>query len=248
MGKIVSVALITGASSGIGAATAIAFAEAGWDVMAAGRDEARLEEVADVSDNISIWSGELDNSEDCDELIADAIDEFGGLDCLVNSAGIFVHGDAAATTDENWRDTMSINLNVPFFLSRASLPHLQVAAGSIVNIASYWGLHAGNHALAYCVSKGGLIMLTKALAKDTAADGIRVNAICPGDVDTPMLAAIAEGTDIATDAFLENAAEQSPNGRIATPEEIASLALYLASDAASQITGTAIPIDGGLSA
>jgi len=243
-----SIALVTGASSGIGAATAIAFAEAGWDVMAAGRDEGRLEEVADVSDNIAIWSGELSDSDECDELIADTIDEFGALDCLVNSAGILLRGDAGETSDDEWRDTMTINLDVPFFLCRAAIPHLQKTSGSIVNISSYWGLQAGARALAYSTSKGGLIMLTKALAKDTAADGIRVNAICPGAVDTPMLAAGAEAADQEAQEFLESVAEFSPNGRISTPEEVAGLTLFLASDAASQITGTAIPIDGGLAA
>jgi len=243
-----SIALVTGASSGIGAATAIAFAEAGWDVMAAGRDEGRLEEVADVSDNIAIWSGELSDSDECDELIADTIDEFGALDCLVNSAGILLRGDAGETSDDDWRDTMTINLDVPFFLCRAAIPHLQKTSGSIVNISSYWGLQAGARALAYSTSKGGLIMLTKALAKDTAADGIRVNAICPGAVDTPMLAAGAEAADQEAQEFLESVAEFSPNGRISTPEEVAGLTLFLASDAASQITGTAIPIDGGLAA
>jgi NAD(P)-dependent dehydrogenase (short-subunit alcohol dehydrogenase family) len=243
-----SIALITGASSGIGAATAIAFAEAGWDVMAAGRDEGRLEEVADVSDNIAIWSGELSGSDECDELVADAIDEFGALDCLVNSAGILLRGDAGETSDDDWRDTMTINLDVPFFLCRAAIPHLQKTSGSIVNISSYWGLQAGIRALAYSTSKGGLIMLTKALAKDTAADGIRVNAVCPGGVDTPMLAAGAEAAGQETQEFLDSVAEFSPNGRITTPEEVAGLTLFLASDAASQITGTAIPIDGGLAA
>ena len=242
------VALVTGASSGIGAATAIAFAEAGWDVMAAGRDEGRLEEVADVSDNIAIWSGELSDSDECDELIADTIDEFGGIDCLVNSAGILLRGDAGETSDDDWRDTMTINLDVPFFLSRAAIPHLQKTNGSIVNISSYWGLQAGERAVAYSTSKGALIMLTKALAKDTAADGIRVNAICPGGVDTPMLAAGAEAAGQETQDFLDAVAEFSPNGRISTPEDIATLTLYLASDAASMITGTAIPMDGGLSA
>ena len=242
-----SVVLVTGASSGIGAATAIAFAEAGWDVMAAGRDEGRLEEVADVSENIVTWSGELGESEDCDELIADTIDEFGALDCLVNSAGVLVHADVADTTDDDWLDTMTVNLNVPFFLSRAALPYLQRSEGSIVNIASYWGLQAGKGVSAYCASKGGLIMLTKALAVDTAADGVRVNAICPGGVDTPMLAAGAD-EEQDTDEFLELVASHSPNGRISTPEDIAALTLFLTGDTASQITGTAIPIDGGLSA
>ena len=243
-----SVALVTGASSGIGAATAIAFAEAGWDVMAAGRDEGRLEEVADVSDNIAIWSGELSDGEECDELMNDTIDEFGALDCLVNSAGILLRGDAGETSDEEWRDTMTINLDVPFFLSRAAIPHLQKTSGSIVNISSYWGLQAGERAVAYSTSKGGLIMLTKALAKDTAGDGIRVNAICPGGVDTPMLAAGAEESGQDSQDFLETVAEFSPNGRISSPEDIAALTLFLASDAASMITGTAIPMDGGLSA
>ncbi|MBT8090391.1 MAG: SDR family oxidoreductase [Gammaproteobacteria bacterium] len=243
-----SVVLVTGASSGIGAATAIAFAEAGWDVMAAGRDEGRLEEVADVSTKIVTWSGELAESEDCDELVRDTLDEFGHLDCLVNNAGVIVRASVVDTSDEEWRYTMAINLDVPFFLSRAALPHLLSAEGSIVNIASDWGLRGGERAAAYCASKGGLVLLTKAMAKDHARDGLRVNAICPGDVDTPMLAAEADEQGMELDAYLEEAAEEIPSGRVATPEEIAGLALFLASDAATHITGAAVPIDGGVTA
>ncbi|MDX1515862.1 MAG: SDR family oxidoreductase [Woeseiaceae bacterium] len=242
-----SVALVTGASSGIGAAIAIAFAEEGWDVMAAGRDEERLAEVAEIHDAIATWAGELDGPADCDELVNDTIDEFGELDCLVNSAGILLRGDATDTSDEDWRDTMSINLDVPFYLSRAAIPYLAESAGCIVNIASYWGLHPGERTVAYSTSKGGLLLLTKAMAKDHASDGIRINAVCPGGVDTPMLAAGAEEADEDIDEFLETAASFSPNERIATPEEIAALVLFLASDEATHITGTAIPIDGGLS-
>jgi len=243
-----NVALVTGASSGIGAAVAIAFAEAGWSVMAAGRDEGRLSEVADVSENISTWTGELEESTDCDELVADTIDEFGSIDCLVNAAGILLRGTADDTSDEEWRDTLSINLDIPFFLSRAAIPSLLTTEGSIVNIASYWGLSAGDRAVAYCASKGGLIMMTRAMALDHAADGVRINAICPGGVDTPMLVGDIQdqGGDIAS--FLSDVAAGSPNGRIATPEDIAGLVLFLASDAASHMTGTAIPIDGGLMA
>lgn len=243
-----SVALVTGASSGIGAAIAIAFAEAGWDVMAAGRDEGRLEEVADVSDNIAIWTGELAESEECDELVADTIDEFGSLDCLVNCAGVIVRADVGDTSDEDWRYTMNINLDVPFFLSRAALPHLLNSSGSIVNIASDWGLKAGERAAAYCASKGALVLLTKSMAIDHAGDGLRVNAVCPGDVDTPMLAAEAEDTDTDLDEYLAQAAEEVPSGRIATPEDVAALTLFLASDESAHINGTAIPIDGGGSA
>ena len=165
------IAVVTGASSGIGAAIAIELADAGWGVMAAGRDEGRLEEVADISESIGTWAGDLDDSETCDELIAETIDEFGQIDCLVNSAGILFRGNAAQTSDEEWRDTMSINLDIPFFLSRAAIPHLVSTAGSIINIASDWGLRAGPRAVSYCVSKGGLIQLTKAMALDHARDG-----------------------------------------------------------------------------
>ncbi len=240
-----SVALVTGASSGIGAATAIAFAEAGWEVMAAGRDEGRLEEVADVSDSIAVWSGELTESGDCDELVADTIDEFGHLDCLVNNAGVIVRASVADTSDEEWRYTMGINLDVPFYLSRAALPHLLQSTGSIVNIASDWGLRGGERAAAYCASKGAIVQLTKAMAIDHARDGLRINAVCPGDVDTPMLANEADESDVDLDEYLEKAAEGNPNGRIGTPEEVAALVLFLASDNVTHITGTAIPIDGG---
>lgn len=243
-----SVALVTGASSGIGAAIAIAFAEAGWEVMAAGRDEGRLEEVADVSDNIAIWAGELSESEACDDLLADTIDEFGSLDCLVNNAGVIVRASVADTSNQDWRYTMGINLDVPFYLSRAALPHLLQSAGSIVNIASDWGLKGGERAAAYCASKGALVQLTRAMAIDHAPDGLRVNAICPGDIDTPMLVSEAEDNDIDIDEFLAQAADASPNGRIGTPEEVAALAVFLASDIANHISGTAIPIDGGSSA
>ena len=137
------VALVTGASSGIGAAIALEFAGAGWGIMAAGRDEGRLAEVADESENIATWAGELGSSDDCDELIVDTIEEFGTLDCLVNSAGIYIPADISETSDDDWRTTMSINVDVPFYLSRSALPHLLRTSGSIVNIASDSGLQGG---------------------------------------------------------------------------------------------------------
>ncbi len=227
---------------------AIEFADAGWNVMAAGRDEGRLEEVADVSDKISTWAGELIDAEDCDELVSDTIEEFGAIDCLINSAGVLPRGNAEETSDDDWRDTMAINLDVPFYLSRATLPYLLKTGGSIINMASFWGLRAGPRAMAYCVSKGGLIQMTRAMALDYAAEDVRVNAICPGGVDTPMLADGAVDADMDVDSFLGMIADGSPNKRIADPLDIAALAIFLASDAAKHITGTAIPIDGGLQA
>lgn len=243
-----SVVLVTGASSGIGAAIAIAFAEEGWDVMAAGRNEGRLEEVADVSDKIVTWAGELETSEDCDELLADTIDEFGQLDCLVNNAGIFISGSVAETSDDDWRSTMTINLDVPFWLSRAALPQLLKAGGNIVNIASDWGLHAAADAAAYAASKGGLVLLSKSMARDHAGEGLRVNAICPGDVDTPMLAAEAEGSGLSLDEYMEEMNAAVPSGRVADPEDVAALAVFLAGNAASHINGTAILVDGAAGA
>lgn len=243
-----SVLLVTGASSGIGAAVAIAFAEAGWDVMASGRDEPRLDELAEAAENIVTWAGELESSDDCDELVADTLDEFGRIDCLVNSAGVFFRGDAAETDDEDWRETLAVNLDIPFFLSRAALPHLVEVEGSIVNVACTGGVRAERRSVAYATSKGGLIMLTKAMAQDHARDGVRINAVCPGCVDTPMLAAAAEEAGEDVDRYLERMAEQSPNGRISSPEDVAAVVLFLAGDASAQITGAVIPIDGGAGA
>ena len=243
-----SVVLVTGASSGIGAAIAIAFAEQGWDVMAAGRDEARLDEVAEVSDRIVTWAGELETSEDCDDLIADTLDEFGRLDCLVNNAGVFVPADITETSDEDWRHTLTINLDVPFYLSRAAMPQLLQNEGSIINIASDWGVRGGARAVAYCASKGGLVLMTRAMARDHAADGVRINAICPGDIDTPMLTSEARAKGIDEDEYIEQAAAAIPSGRVGTPEEVAALALFLAGDAATHINGTAMLIDGAFNA
>jgi len=245
---MMSVVLVTGASSGIGAAIAIAFAEQGWDVMAAGRDEARLDEVAEVSDRIVTWAGELETSEDCDDLIADTLDEFGRLDCLVNNAGVFVPADITETSDEDWRHTLTINLDVPFYLSRAAMPQLLQNEGSIINVASDWGVRGGARAVAYCASKGGLVLMTRAMARDHAADGVRINAICPGDIDTPMLTSEARAKGIDEDEYIEQAAAAIPSGRVGTPEEVAALALFLAGDAATHINGTAMLIDGAFNA
>lgn len=242
---MLKVAIITGASSGIGAATAIAFHNQGYQVVLAGRDESRLNAIAESLERSAVWAGDLINSDACDELVRFTLQTFARLDVLVNCAGVIHRFTAEHTTNAQWENTMAVNLNAPFYLSRAALPHMKPAGGSIINIASDWGLQGGELAAAYCASKGGLVLLTKAMALDHARDKIRVNAICPGDVDTPMLEIEAKqrGKDYVS-AMLENNAD-SPTGRITLPEEVAALCLYLASDVAAQITGTAIPIDGG---
>ena len=134
---------------------------------------------------------------------------------------------------------MTINLDVPFWLSRAALPHLLNAGGSILNIASDWGLNAAVDAAAYAASKGGLVLLSKSMARDHAREGLRVNAICPGDVDTPMLAGEAEGSGLTLDEYMEEMNAAVPSGRVADPEDVAALALFLAGGAAAHINGTA---------
>lgn len=241
-------ALVTGASSGIGTAVALRLANDGYSVMAAGRDVERTNLLCGQHESIRAWTGDLTTSASCAALMEACIGEFGRLDVLVNNAGIYEAANAEQTTDRLWSQTIAVNLDAPFYLSREALPHLRRSRGAIVNIASDWGLVGGKGAVAYCASKGGIVLMTKAMALDHAHEKIRVNAICPGDVETPMLYAegAARGLD-RTDAMRE-ADAASPTGRVTTADEVAALVLYLASDAAAQITGTAIPIDGGNSA
>jgi len=239
------IALVTGASSGIGAAIAHRLARDGWQVFAAGRDATRTNALAAAGSTIRPWVGALATSADAESLVADCVQAFGGLDLLVNNAGIYEIADAEATTDDAWQRTIAINLSMPFYLSRAALPELRKRKGSIVNIASDWGLKGGANAVAYCASKGGLVLMTRAMAIDHSAEGIRVNAICPGDVETPMLyrSGATRGVDAKT--ALRDANADSRSGRVTTPGEVAAVVAFLASEEARQITGAALPIDGG---
>ena len=241
----VKAALVTGASSGIGAAVARRLAGDGYSVMAAGRDAARTKALASGSPAIKAWIGDLTSADACNRLVGDCVKAFGRLDVLVNNAGIYHLADAGHTTDEVWNQTIAINLTAAFLLSRAALPQLRKSQGAIVNIASDWGLVGGRNAVAYCASKGGLVLMSKAMALDHAAEGVRINAVCPGDVETPMLyrSGATHGHD--RKRALREANEASRTGRVTTPEEVAALVAFLASDEAAQITGAAIPIDGG---
>ncbi|MFC3053663.1 SDR family NAD(P)-dependent oxidoreductase [Kordiimonas pumila] len=239
------VVLITGASSGIGKAAAIAFAEAGYSVAAAGRNQSALDGLAKQHPNVlHPFISDLDGPHACNLLVEACLKQFGRLDALVNNAGILERANAEETSDRLWRNTMSVNLDVPFYLSRAAIPHLKKTRGRIINISSDWGINAGKRAVAYCVSKSGLIMLTKTMAKDYAADGVTVNAVCPGDVLTPML----EKEAAEQNANIQDWHARSPTGRLTEVHDIAAAILYLASGAAAQITGTTLLVDGGANA
>ncbi len=239
------VALVTGASSGIGEAVTRRLASDGYSVMAAGRDTGRTAELASELPSVQTWVGDLTSSEACNRLMAACIEAFGRLDVLVNNAGIYHQADAEQTTDQIWQQTLAINLSAPFFLSRAAMPYLRKSKGVIINIASDWGLVGGRNAVAYCASKGGLVLMSKAMTMDHAAEGVRINAVCPGDVETPMLYRSGAAHGLDEPSALREANASSRTGRVTTAAEVAALVAFLASEDAAQITGAAIPIDGG---
>lgn len=247
------VALVTGASSGIGRATALALARAGYRLVLAGRNEERLREVLFGCEacgaSVETWLGNVADAAACDDLAAIAASRYGRLDLLVNNAGIIHRASVDETSDAQWHETLSVNLSSVFFLSRAAIPLMRTqGTGCIVNVASDWGLVGGERAAAYCASKGAVVQLTRAMALDHSREGIRVNAVCPGDVDTPMLDREAAQRGVDPVAARVRAADEIPDGRLATPEDVAETILFLASPGARHIVGAAIPVDGGATA
>lgn len=247
------VALVTGATSGIGEATAIAAAAAGARVMLTGRDggkaSAVLRRIEETGGTGDVILGDVALSSFCDEAVARTMSTYGRLDVLANIAGTMWRGDALDTDDEAWRRVMATNLDGAFFMARAAIRTMKEAGGgAIINLASTVGLVGTPGMPAYCASKGAVVNLTRALALDHATDGIRVNAVCPGAVDTPMLVSGHRGAGNSPDEVLDRNRAGIPQGRIPKPEEIARLIIFLASDDSLHITGAAISIDGGYTA
>ncbi|HVF88443.1 MAG TPA: glucose 1-dehydrogenase [Blastocatellia bacterium] len=237
--------LVTGASSGIGRATAEIFLEEGATVALAGRHEGTLAEVADeFADDAFIILADLASPEQSERCVARAVELMGGLDCLVNSAGILKSGSIEETSLDSWDEMMNINLRSVFYLMKLAVPHLERSRGNIVNVSSVTGLRAFPNVLAYCVSKAGVDQLTRCAALELAPKGIRVNAVNPGVVVSGLHRSGGMSEE-AYGAFLEHGKSTHPLGRVGEPREIAELIYFLASDKAGWITGETVSIDGG---
>ena len=243
------VALITGGTSGIGEATALLFSQEGARLAIAGRNQERGQKLArriEAAGGHAIFlECDVRFAEHCRRTVDATLHAFGRLDVLFNNAGVYYPHTALDCTEEEWDRQMDVNLKGAFLMSKYALPGM-IAQGSgvIINNSSGWGLVGGDSAVAYCASKGGMVLLTKAMAIDHGRQGIRVNCICPGDVDTPMLPEDARMRGLKWQDYMAGAANR-PMGRIGTPEEIAKAVLFLASDDSSFITGAALAVDGG---
>jgi NAD(P)-dependent dehydrogenase (short-subunit alcohol dehydrogenase family) len=243
------VAVITGGTSGIGEATALLFANEGASVAVTGRNEERgravVAKIVAGGGKALFISTDVRKADDCRRAVDDTLRAFGKIDVLFNNAGVFYPHTILDCTEEEWDMQMDVNLKGTFLMSKFVLPGM-IARGSgvIVNNSSGWGLVGGDKAVAYCASKGGVVLLTKAMAVDHGRQGIRVNCVCPGDVDTPMLPEDARLRGLKWEDYLAGCANR-PMGRIGTVEEIAKAVLFLASEESSFMTGAALVVDGG---
>jgi NAD(P)-dependent dehydrogenase (short-subunit alcohol dehydrogenase family) len=242
------VAIVTGASSGIGRATALAFARAGASVAAVARDAAALEPVVAECQHagaaaIAVLS-DLTAAGSPDEVVQATVTRFGGVDTVVNAAGVIAMGTTDATDDDLWDRVMNINVRAPFRLMRSAFPYLKERRGSVVNVSSVNGRRVFPNLAVYNTSKAALNQLTRTAAIDWAPLGVRVNAVCPG-VTVTNLHRRSGMSEEAYDAFLNRSKETHPLGRPGQPDEIAALILFLASDQTGWVTGETIAIDGG---
>ncbi len=232
-------ALVTGAAGGIGGAVLAALRARGVRVAAADRDVSGVE--ADLA-----LPGDLRDPAYADGLAAAAVKGLGRLDILVNNAGVITRGKVDETTDADWALSMAVNVEAPFRLCRAAIPLMAAAGGgAIVNVASCWGLRPGPGHAVYCMTKAALASLTQCMGMDHAPQGIRINAVCPNEVNTPMLRTGFARRGFDPDLAIAELGKTVPLGRIAAPEDIADVILFLASDAARYMCGALVEVNGG---
>ena len=240
------IAIVTGAGSGIGRACAIALASEGAKVALVARRQDRLASVArEIGGSALVLPADISKQTEISRVIDQVVSRFGGLNVLVNNAGILHIGTVEQITEEQWDQTFDINVRGLWLLSRSVLPHLRKAGGgSIINVASVLGINGARNRASYAPSKGAVVLLTKCMAIDHGHEKIRVNAICPSFVETDLTAAVvSQAPD--PDAVRRERIAVHPIGRLGQPEDIAGMAVYLASDESSWVTGAVFPVDGG---
>ena len=239
------VALVTGGNGGIGLAMAKGLAGAGARVAIAGRDEAKAKEaLAALGDGSAFVRVEMDDEASCRAMVAETGERLGGLDILINNAGMSIRKPAEEFSGDEWRQVIDTNLNGTFYAAQAAHPLMKAAGGGkIVNIGSMMSIFGAPFAAPYASSKGAVVQLTKALATGWARDNIQVNAVLPGWIDT----ALTQRARREVDGLHDRALARTPAGRWGVPDDLAGIAVFLASPASDFVTGAAIPVDGGYS-
>ncbi|MDT4809255.1 SDR family NAD(P)-dependent oxidoreductase [Pseudomonas jinjuensis] len=243
------VVVITGGAGGVGQALVRLFAAEGARLMISDINadgcQAMVEQARELGAEADCLAGNLREKEYCEAVIARAVERFGGVDILLNNAGIIPRGTIEETTDEMWFTAMDVNLNAAFFLCRAAIPHMKKrGGGAIVNTSSVWGTHPGPGHVAYCTSKGAVAAFSQNLGRDCAPFGIRVNAVCPHEINTPMIRTGFERRGLDPDKAVEELNRTVPLGRIAEPEDIADVIAFLASDQARYVAGATLEVTG----
>lgn len=242
------VALVTGAAGGVGQTLVRKLADEGAAVVLSDLAEEKTsrlaQEIRDRQGRAVHLAGDIRDPEHCGKLVELAEKEFGRLDIVANNAGIIPRGTILETTDDMWHTALDVNLTAMFYICRAAIPLMKANGGTIINTSSVWGVYPGPGHIAYCTSKGAVASFTKSLGRDHAPDGIRVNAVCPHEINTPMLRSGFERRGLDPQSAVDDLGRTVPLGRVAEPEDIADVILFLASDESRYIAGETIEVTG----